>query len=179
MDPLKIIFDHYRPGSNLAEMLIRHSEKVRDKALKIAKGLSHIDLDLNFIAEAAMLHDIGINQTAANTIGCSGTLPYVCHGVEGRKRLESYGLPLHGLVCERHVGAGITKADIQTQKLPLPLRDMLPVSMEETIICYADKFFSKKSSAHEHSVEEILSDLAPYGQDKVQRFMKWHQEFTR
>ncbi|MEZ4602993.1 MAG: hypothetical protein R2861_06175 [Desulfobacterales bacterium] len=34
--------------------------------------------------------------------------------------------------------------EIQTHHLPLPLRSMVPVTLEEEIICYADKFFSKK-----------------------------------
>jgi uncharacterized protein len=178
MDPRKIIFDHYPQGSPLADMLIEHSVKVRNKALAIARALGDLNPDIDFIAEAAMLHDIGIGQTAARRIGCTGSLPYICHGVAGRELLAPYGLPLHGLVCERHVGAGITMADIQTQQLPLPLRDMVPLSLEETIICYADKFFSKKSGAQEHTHEEILRELAPYGQDKVQRFLLWHGRFN-
>ncbi len=177
MDPQTIIFNHYQPGSKLAGLLVQHSAKVRDKALAIANQLGHLNPDLDFIAEAAMLHDIGINQTAANNIGCKGRLPYVCHGIAGRELLEHYGLPRHGLVCERHVGAGITRADIQSQQLPLPMRDMVPVSLEEALICYADKFFSKRNGAQEHTLEEIIGELARLGQEKVQRFMGWHRQF--
>lgn len=177
MDPLKIIYAHYTPGSQLAKTLIAHSIKVRDKALEIAGRLGDLNPDSAFIAEASMLHDIGIGQTTAKKIGCKGDLPYICHGVAGRNLLEQLGLPLHALVCERHVGVGITKADILAQQLPLPMRDMLPVSLEETIICYADKFFSKKNGAQEHRIEDIVSDLAPYGNDKVERFMRWHGQF--
>lgn len=177
MDMQKIIDDHYHPGSPLADMLIAHSINVRDKALKIAKRRSDLNPDMGFIAEAAMLHDIGIKQTAAHRMGCTGDLPYVCHGVVGRELLEQYGLPLHALVCERHIGAGITLSDIQKEGLPLPPRDMLPVSVEETIICYADKFFSKTSGGQEHNIDMILAGLAPYGDDKVKRFLQWHQKF--
>lgn len=179
MDPLSILFNHYPPDSPLADILIEHSTKVRDKALEIANRLGDHEPDMAFIAESAMLHDIGIGRTDAASIGCKGPLPYVCHGVVGRDLLEQCGLPRHALVCERHVGVGISKAEIQQLQLPLPLREMLPVTLEETIVCYADKFFSKKSGSQEHSVDEIVGGLAPYGKDKVKRFMQWHQKFTR
>jgi len=43
----------------------------------------------------------------------------------------SEGYPKHGLVCERHTGTGITLEMIIKNNLPLPHRDMVPVSMEE------------------------------------------------
>jgi uncharacterized protein len=93
----------------------------------------------------------------------------------GRALLEAEGLKRHALVCERHVGVGITRRDIRGQRLPLPTRDMLPVTIEEQIICYADKFFSKNGagSHKEKTVSEILQKLARYGKDKVERFKKW------
>ncbi len=52
---------------------------------------------------------------------------------------------------------------------------MRPVTVEEQIICYADKFFSKNGSdtPREKSVAEIVSGLKVYGADKVERFMGW------
>ena len=91
-----------------------------------------------------MLHDIGIGLCEAPQLHCSGTEPYLAHGVLGRQLLEKEGLGLHALVCERHTGAGITAEEIREGGLPLPVRDYLPVSLEEKIICVADKFYSKK-----------------------------------
>jgi uncharacterized protein len=179
MDPLDIIYRYYRPESALAQTLIAHSRAVRDKALAVARRFSEAKPDLKLIAEAAMLHDIGIIKTCAGRIGCNGALPYICHGVEGRKMMERHGLLLHAMVCERHVGVGITKQDIQTQGLPLPVRDMAPVTLEETIICYADKFFSKTNGIREKSVEAIIAQLKPYGSAKVRRFQQWHRRFQQ
>ena len=88
-------------------------------------------------------------------------------------------MPRHGLVCERHVGVGISAEDIRRFDLPLPVRDMRPVTVEEQIICYADKFFSKNGSDTpcEKSVAEILESLKPYGADKVERFLGWMELF--
>ncbi len=177
MDPLAIIHVHYRPGLRLTEILLTHGREVREKALAVARHVAHLQPDMDFIAEAALLHDIGIFGTTAPAIECHGTQPYVCHGIIGRQLLEKYGLPAHGLVCERHVGAGITKADIQAQQLPLPLRQMVPDSLEEAIICYADKFFSKAKSGRQRSLKKVIAQLTRYGQDQVDRFMGWHAQF--
>ncbi len=179
MDPLDIIYQYYRPGSALTKKLIAHSRAVRNKALAIARRFADAKPDLKLIAEAAMLHDIGIIKTSAGRIGCNGNLPYICHGVEGRNMLEHHGLTLHAMVCERHVGVGITIRDIQTHRLPLPLREMVPVTLEEKIICYADKFFSKTNGTREKSIDAVMAELMPYGTDKVQRFAQWRQDFEQ
>ena len=52
---------------------------------------------------------------------------------------------------------------------------MQPVSIEEQIICYADKFFSKNGNGKgkEKTVDRIIEQLARYGEDKVRRFQQW------
>ncbi len=177
MDPLDIIYTYYRAGSPLADKLIAHSIAVRDKSLRIARCLTDAAPDLGLIAEAAMLHDIGIITTSADRIGCTGNLPYIRHGVEGRRMLEQHGLTTHARICERHVGVGLSGQDIIDLGLPLPQRDMMPVTLEETIICYADKFFSKTNGSREKSVDAVITELTPYGADKVRRFKQWRRRF--
>jgi uncharacterized protein len=172
MDASEIIRKYYEPGSLAYEILVEHSDAVAQKALAIARRLIHMKPDMVFIEEAAMLHDLGIFVTAQPGIGCYGDKPYICHGYLGRELLEREGLPLHALVCERHVGVGISIADIDRNKLPLPRRDMLPLSLEEQIICFADKFFSKKRDAlgREKPLAEVRRNIGKYGADKIERF---------
>lgn len=177
IDPIAIINKYYKPGSDLHETLTVHSALVRDKAVECIRRRG-LEVDIDFVAEAAMLHDIGIFQCNAPDIYCTGTLPYICHGVEGRKILESEGLPRHALVCERHTGAGLTIEDIRNQNLPLPLRDMTPQSLEEKVICYADKFFSKSGDIREEkSLERVMRSMERHGADTLNRFMELHSLF--
>ena len=180
MDPISIIQKYYKLGSRPYNFLVVHSKIVMEKSLEIAKKNEDKSPDLKFIEEAAMLHDIGIFEVSAPEIGCIGKRPYVCHGYLGRKILEKENLPRHALVCERHVGAGISKKDIEEEHLPLPKRDMLPVSIEEQIICFADKFYSKIEDAlpKEKLVEEIIKELSKYGEEKVERFNNWLNFFN-
>lgn len=148
MNPLEILARHHDPAGPTFELLVVHSTLVARKARQIARTWttrhSGEGPDLDFLSEAAMLHDIGIALCAAPQLDCHGTQPYLSHGILGREILEDEGLPLHALVCERHIGAGITCEEVRERGLPLPERDYLPLSLEEKIICVADKFYSKK-----------------------------------
>jgi len=183
-DPLDIINALYPPETGAHAILTSHCRAVAERALEVAGryGKLHPDLpfpDMQFIEEAALLHDIGIYLTHAPAIGCHGPHPYVCHGVLGRAVLEERGLFRHALVCERHVGVGLTAREIREQQLPLPERDMRPQSLEEKIICYADKFFSKKWQQHSRALplESVVKNLRHYGEDKVSRFLEWQAHF--
>jgi uncharacterized protein len=159
---------------------LHHGELVAGKAFRILDQAPWIDADREFVNQAAMLHDIGMVRTRTPQLGCRGELPYVCHGVEGRAMLDALELSHHALVCERHVGVGIGIDQIIQLNLPLPLRDMHPVSVEERLICYADKFFSKNDNGrHEKNVDEILAHLKRYGEDATKAFIALHREFTR
>ena len=175
MNPIDIIDKYYKRGSKAYEILVQHGKQVTRKAIDAAQKVPQLNPDLDFIKEAAMLHDIGIFLTNASELSCKGKKPYICHGYLGREILEKLGLPGHALVCERHVGVGITIEDINTYALPLPKRDMLPVSIEEKIICFADKFFSKNCNSlkKEKSIQDIKHSLKPYGIEKVKRFQSW------
>jgi len=157
-----------------------HSRQVTRRALKIARHMQQsVPVDLQFIAEAAMLHDIGMIRTAPPELKCSGTGSYLQHGIAGRAILEQEGFPRHALVCERHIGVGLTANEIRAQKLPLPERDMLPVSLEEQIICYADLFYSKskKNREKEKTVDQVRKSLRKFGAGKVEIFNRWQRRF--
>ncbi len=177
-DPIKIIKKYYKPDSLAFRLLVEHGAAVKRKALEIASGLKDRNPDIDFIIEASILHDIGIIHTNSPLLGCYGREPYICHGYLGRQLLEEEGLLRHSLVAERHIGAGITIEDIKKKSLPLPLRDMVPESLEEKIICVADKFFSKNRKTHteEKPLKVVLEEIAGYGEDKLRFFEQLLEE---
>ena len=181
MDTLDILARFYDRRSKAFGILVEHGRQVAEKALSAAAKVVHLQPDLSFIENSALLHDIGILHTDSPGFGCHGKYPYICHGFLGRELLDAIGLPEYGLVCERHVGVGIGIDDIRSFNLPLPERDMIPISIEEQIICYADKFFSKNGNGQRQngtkSIEHIIESLQPYGQDKVERFKRWVEMF--
>ena len=187
------IIDYYYPSpSPLKELLLIHSEAVKNRALAIAEAHPEYQLDTNFIAQGAMLHDIGIIRCDAPGIHCYGTEPYICHGMEGAAMIREYFTDHSAYddlsvdtelverlarVCERHTGAGITVDDIRTQHLPLPERDFQPETLEEQLICYADKFYSKTRPERSKTFEEACRSLEKFGHEGVERFKAWHRLF--
>lgn len=161
------------------DIVIEHSRYVSDLALAVCDRLELSAAERIFIEEAALLHDIGVCQVYAPGIGLHGTQPYILHGVLGRAILEKEGLPDHALVCERHIGVGLTVEDIDRQRLPLPRRDMSPVSLCEQIICFADLFYSKQPGklSERKKPEHIRKKLTAFGEDKAAVFDSWMKRF--
>ena len=177
MDALAIINKYYPEENELKHILLVHSRSVADKALEIANTHPELNLDRQFLEEAALLHDIGVFLTDAPGIHCFGKHPYICHGYLGSQLMMQEGFPRHALVCERHTGAGISLQSIIEQELPIPRRDMIPISLEEQVICFADKFFSKNHLDHEKSIDKALKTISKYGEEGVKRFNGWCECF--
>ena len=177
MDPIKIIEKYYPVESDAYRILVDHSRSVADKALAIARMHPEMHLDLPFIEEAALLHDIGIFRCNAPSIDCHGEADYICHGYLGAELMRAEGYPRHALVCERHTGTGLSMEMIELMKWPIPHRDMLPISLEEQLICFADKFYSKTKLGKEKSIDKIRISLSRYGSDTAARFAAWCKLF--
>ena len=177
MDALGIIDKYYPEDNELKRILLTHSRSVADKALWIADRHPELNLDRQFLEESALLHDIGVFLTNAPGIHCFGEHPYICHGTLGSQLVLREGYPRHALVCERHTGAGLSLKSILEQELPVPHREMVPISLEEQVVCFADKFFSKTHLDREKSVEKALKSISKYGEEGIIRFNKWCETF--
>lgn len=177
MNPLEVIEKYYQKDSKLYETLMNHSMSVQKKALEIVDKNPHLEVDRQFIAEAALLHDIGIFKTDAPRIFCQGTFPYIAHGYLGADLLRQEGFPKHALVCERHTGCGLALWMIKSRKLPVPCRKMEPITLEEQIICFADKFYSKTHLNEELPLTKIRKKMLRFSKQSLVRFDKWYLEF--
>jgi uncharacterized protein len=179
--PMKAVelLEKYFTNKGALEIILHHSRLVAAKALRIADSLGRGDIDRQFIEEAALLHDIGVCRTTSPRLCCHGPEPYISHGIIGREILEAEGLPRHALVCERHIGVGLTIADVIAQNLPIPKKDMVPLTIEEKIVSFADLFYSKKQgTVHiEKSPDQVRANLMRFGAHKVVIFDGWMQEF--
>ena len=149
-----IINKCYPEDNELRRLLLRHSRDVADRALAIVKKHPELGLDAQFVEDCAMLHDIGIFKTDAPSIHCHGTEPYIRHGICGAAIVRAEGWPDYASVCERHTGAGISRRQVEEQRLPLPPQDYLPLTLTEQVVCYADKFFSKSHPDRVRTVEQ-------------------------
>ena len=148
MNIQRIFEKYYQPGTPLYNSVWSHSKLVAEKALKLAQAHPELNIDSDFTGEE----------------------PYIRHGIIGAELLRNEGYPKHALVCERHTGTGLTVDDIISQNLPLPHRDMRPISLEEKLVCFADKFYSKSTPDQEKPFDKVRKSVAKYGDASLHRF---------
>lgn len=178
----KALIEKYCVGNaELQHILLTHSRQVADRALAILKAhpewIESGEIDPIFVEEAAMLHDIGVVLCDAPKIHCMGKHAYIEHGYLGAEILRQEGLPKHAAVAERHTGTGITYEQIVREHLPMPLREYSPQTLEEKLICYADKFYSKTKLGQDKPMTKIRQHMWKYGSEAVARFDKLQNLF--
>ena len=173
MNPLDLISKYYPADNALRQLLVHHSKQVMVRALRIADAHPELHMDRELISNGAMLHDIGIFQTDAPGIHCHGTHPYLMHGYLGAALMRKEGYEAIARVCERHTGTGLTIENIRQQQLPIPEGDYCPESLEEKVICYADKFYSKSHPERERTIEQTAKSLEKFGAEGVRIFLDW------
>ncbi|MCJ7651338.1 MAG: HDIG domain-containing protein [Candidatus Lokiarchaeota archaeon] len=128
----------------------KHSIKVAEKALEIANKVKKKKVDKNLVEIGALLHDIGRSKTHGFE-----------HALIGGKILKERGLPNQLVrVCETHILGGLDREDANF--IGLPEREYLPITLEEKIICLADKL---TIGSKEVTIE--------------QRFNKWFSKYGK
>jgi len=148
--------------------VVKHCRQVSSFAVKIAEACQkkHSNLDVKLVEVSALLHDIGRAKTHS-----------VDHAVEGGKIARAFNLPEPiALIIERHAGGGIPKEE--AKKLGWPVRDYVPQTLEEKIVCYADKRVDGlRIVSIEETVKAYEDDLGE-NHPSIQRIWKLHREIT-
>ena len=118
---------HRKYGSK--SIIIEHCKTVERVAVVVAKEFDRegVSVDVKAVAAGALLHDLGRTRVQTVWHGFEGAEMLVCEGVES-KVVE---------IVRRHVGAGL--APEEAKKLGLPDFDFIPKTLEERIVCFADK----------------------------------------
>jgi len=152
----------YSRDEKVFKIVLEHAKAVKKVAVDISKKIKNVDLD--FIKSASLLHDIGRFQCGSNS--AEG----IKHGIIGADILRKEGLPEYALVAERHLGAGISKDDIEEQELDLPLKDYIPISKEEKIIAHADNLVDNdRIISVEDAVERFSKEVSKKIGKRVKR----------
>lgn len=131
----------------------KHSIKVAEKALEIANKVKKKKVNTNLVEIGALLHDIGRSKTHGFE-----------HALVGGKILKERGLPNQLVrICETHILGGL---DIEDAKfIGLPEKEYLPITLEEKIICVADKL---TVGTKEATIEQRFSKwFSKYGKTKL------------
>lgn len=151
-----------------SQSVIEHSKTVSKFAVKIAKALNKkgFNVDVQLVEVSGLLHDIGRSKIHS-----------VDHGVVGGEIVRSLGLPMSIVrIIERHVGGGIPKEE--AKRLGWPMKDYLPQTIEEKIVCYADKRVEGlRTVSIEQAVETYEARLGE-NHPAIDRIRKLHEEIS-
>jgi len=134
---------------NLSKNIINHVLAVSRKAIKIATQISTIPINLKLVRIGAILHDIGRIRSHDYD-----------HAVLGGQiiREELKFSEQLARIAETHILGGLSKQE--AVEFGLPPKDYLPETIEEKIVCLADKYFI--------GVKEVSIE---------QRFKNWFTRF--
>ena len=153
--------------SGCEKNVIEHCKTVSQLAVKIAKKLKNngFNVDLRLVEIGALLHDIGRSKTHT-----------VHHAIIGANIAREAGLPEAIIrIIERHVGGGITSQE--ARKLGWPVRDYVPETLEEKIVCYADKLIEgNRQVPIERTIEKLAAELGE-NHPAIERIKRLHKEF--
>ncbi|MHA1584301.1 MAG: HDIG domain-containing metalloprotein [Promethearchaeota archaeon] len=113
----------------LPQNIFKHEMAVMRKARNLAYNITKIPVNVELVKIGALLHDIGRTQIHS-----------MMHAPVGADILRENGFPEEvARIAERHTMAGLT--DKEAQLFELPPRHYIPETIEEKIVCLADKYF--------------------------------------
>ncbi|MBS3782330.1 MAG: HDIG domain-containing protein [Candidatus Thermoplasmatota archaeon] len=139
--------------------LMKHTMAVLDRALHLQESNGG---DLRLVIAGALLHDVGRTVTHG-----------VDHGVEGAHLIKEQGWSEElAKIVERHIGGGITREE--AEEVDLPLRNYVPETLEEKIVCHADN-----TAGGKERFEQQIERTEEQGYHKsAKRMRKFAEEFS-
>ncbi len=140
--------------------VIRHCIAVADLAVETANKLEGGGLKINveLVEAGALLHDLGRSKNHT-----------VDHALIGAQIAQSLDLPESIIrIIKRHVGAGITAEE--AQRLGWPKDIYSPQTLEEKVVCYADKLINHgKRVPIEKEIEKLQKENRIEAAERVRR----------
>jgi len=144
--------------------VIKHCEAVAACAVEIARKLREkgLNIDVDLVEIGALLHDVGRSRTHS-----------VNHAVVGAEIAKKAGMPEKVVnIIKRHVGGGITQEE--AENLGWPKDVYTPQTLEEKIVCYADKL---TGDAKQIPIEWTMTQLSKeHKNGAAERVKKLHEE---
>lgn len=153
-----------------SQNVIKHSKAVANLATKIAQKIASNggSVDVDLVTIGALLHDLGRAETHS-----------IEHAIIGATIARSLHFPQSLVqIIERHIGSGITAKE--AERLRLPKKDFVPISIEEKIVTYSDKLIEGgKEIGFTRALKLFSRELGGFlGDPAIERFKKIHYEIS-
>ncbi len=151
-----------------SEEVVEHCRSVAHLAYKIAQTCNSKGkkVDVRLVRVGGLLHDLGRARTHT-----------VDHGLVGAEIARELQLPESLiLIIERHVGSGISTSE--ARRLGFPSRSLVPQTIEERIVAYADKLTRKSQRLTIEAALEQFNRDSNIPETAVERLREWHEELS-
>ena len=135
--------------------ILNHSIAVSEKAIEIAYKLkeNNVTIDIELVEIGALLHDIG----RARIHGWK-------HPIEGGEIIRELGFSEKlARIAETHILGGLSRKDCEI--LGLPVERHIPETIEEKVVCYADKL--TKGTSYVDVEERFNYRIDEYGNTPI------------
>jgi uncharacterized protein len=150
-----------------SEKVIRHCKSVAKLSVNLATACQEkgLNVNLDLVEIGALLHDVGRGKTHT-----------VHHAIVGASIAKEAGLPESVVsIIKRHVGGGITSSE--AEELGWPKDNYMPQTLEEKIVCYADKLIGASERIPiQTTIDQLVKEQRT---GAAMRVGKLHEEITR
>jgi uncharacterized protein len=167
----------YAPNEKVYELVYGHCQIVNEIAIWCASNIENQEkVDKALLSNAALLHDIGTYILFDNGGKVANERLYPLHAILSAKIISDEGIDVRvAQIVETHVLLGLSKQEIDDKPWPLPARDYIPGNIEGELLCYADRFHSKKPifNSYDGFLERLKQGLPL----QAKKFEDWSHRF--
>ena len=127
---------------------------------------------------AGLLHDIGTYRVFKHDGSDGEPLKfdgphYVQHGLKGYEYLLNEGVDESiAQFARNHTGVGLTRETVESQGLPLPPADYVPMNLEQEVVMVADKYNSKSIPPKFLTAEAYTRKAARFGESNKREWLR-------
>ena len=130
------------------------------------------------VRASGLLHDIGtyflLKQDGSDGEPLKFDGPhYVQHGLKGYEYLLNEGVDESiAQFARNHTGVGLTRETVESQGLPLPPADYVPMNLEQEVVMVADKYNSKSIPPKFLTAEAYTRKAARFGESNKREWLR-------
>lgn len=166
----------YAPNDTVYSLVYGHCAIVNEIAQWCAANVVDEPVDTDLLQTAALLHDIGTYILFNEQGKVTNHRMYPLHAILSAKIIADEGIDMSvAHIVETHVLLGLSRQEIIDTPWVLPARDYIPTTIEGKLLCYADRFHSKKPVFNAY--ETFLGRLKKELPIQAERFEQWAQLF--
>ena len=135
-------------------------------------------IDEQLVVIGGLLHDIGtyflLKQDGSDGEPLKFDGPhYVQHGLKGYEYLLNEDVDESiAQFARNHTGVGLTRETVESQGLPLPPADYVPMNLEQEVVMVADKYNSKSIPPKFLTAEAYTRKAARFGESNKREWLR-------